>query len=44
MVSRSLIIFFCVLGAAAAVVVAWAKTAIAKGRRSGKVDNEGEQQ
>lgn len=39
----SVIIFFAILGAATSVIVAWAITAVCRGRRSGKVDCEGEQ-
>jgi hypothetical protein len=43
-IGRALIIFFVILGAAASIVIAWAVFAICAGRRSGKVDTEGERQ
>lgn len=41
---RAIIIFFVILGAGVSLILALAITTIYKGRRSGKVDTEGERQ
>ena len=43
-VNRAMIIFLVVLGAGVALLLALAITTICRGRRSGKVDTEGERQ